>query len=53
MDITQDEELREYILDPVILAERYDEPSRPFRDYLAEKVVSASSIRDACSSRLT
>lgn len=35
--IAEDDELREDLLDLALLAERRDEPSRPFREYLAEK----------------
>ncbi len=35
--IAEDDELREDLLDLAVLAERRDEPSRPFREYLAEK----------------
>jgi hypothetical protein len=35
--IADDEEVREDILDLAVLAQRRDEPSRPFRDFLAEK----------------
>jgi len=35
--IAEDEELRQDLLDLSLLAERCDEPSRPFREYLAEK----------------
>ncbi len=36
--IAEDNELREDLLDLALLAERRDESSRPFREYLAEKV---------------
>ncbi|MFH1732267.1 MAG: hypothetical protein ABIF82_11545 [Planctomycetota bacterium] len=35
--IAEDDELREDLLDLALLAERRDEPSRPFREYVAEK----------------
>ena len=35
--IAEDEELREDLLDLALLVERRDEPSRPFREYLAGK----------------
>jgi hypothetical protein len=35
--ITEDEEFREDLLDLTVFADRRNEPSRPFRDYLAEK----------------
>jgi hypothetical protein len=35
--ITDDKELREDLLDLAVFAERRDEPSRPFRDFLAEQ----------------
>ena len=35
--IAEDDELREDLLDLALIAERRDEPSRPFRDYLAER----------------
>jgi hypothetical protein len=35
--IAEDDELREDLLDLALLAERRDEPSRPFREYMAEK----------------
>jgi hypothetical protein len=35
--IAEDDELREDLLDLALLADRRREPSRPFRDYLAEK----------------
>ena len=35
--ITDDEQLREDILDLAVLAQRRDEPSRPFHDFLAEQ----------------
>ena len=34
--IAEEKTLREDLLDLAVLAERRDEPSRPFRDYLAE-----------------
>lgn len=36
--ITDDKEVREDILDLTVFAERRDEPSRPFREFLAEQV---------------
>ncbi len=35
--IAEDDELRGDLLDLALLAERRDEPSRPFREYLAER----------------
>ena len=35
--ISDDEQLREDILDLAVLAQRRDEPSRPFHDFLAEQ----------------
>lgn len=35
--IAEDDALREDLLDLALLAERRDEPSRPFREYVAEK----------------
>lgn len=35
--IADDAELREDLLDLALIAERRHEPSRPFREYLAEK----------------
>lgn len=35
--IAEDSELREDLLDLALLAERRDEPSRAFREYLAER----------------
>ena len=35
--IADDDELREDLLDLALIAERRHEPSRPFREYLAEK----------------
>ena len=35
--IAEDDELREDLLDLALIAERRNEPSRPFRDYLAER----------------
>ena len=35
--ITDDEELREDLLDLTVFAQRRDEPSRPFREFLAEQ----------------
>ncbi len=35
--IAEDDDLREDLLDLALIAQRQDEPSRPFRDYLTEK----------------
>ncbi|MBM4032130.1 MAG: hypothetical protein FJ291_10130 [Planctomycetes bacterium] len=35
--IADDDEMREDLLDLAMIAERRHEPSRPFREYLAEK----------------
>jgi hypothetical protein len=35
--IAEDRELREDLMDLALMAERRHEPSRPFREYLAEK----------------
>ena len=35
--IADDESLREDLLDLALIAQRRQEPSRPFREYLAEK----------------
>jgi hypothetical protein len=35
--IAEDDELREDLMDLALVAERRDEPSRPFAEYLAEK----------------
>jgi len=35
--IAEDDELREDLLDLLLLSDRRDEASRPFRDYLAER----------------
>jgi hypothetical protein len=35
--ITDDDELREDLLDLAVLAQRRNEPSRPFREFLAEQ----------------
>ncbi len=35
--LLEDEELREDILDLAIIRQRQDEPSRPFKEYLAER----------------
>lgn len=35
--IAEDDELRQELLDLAVLADRRGEPSRPFREYLAEK----------------
>ena len=35
--ITDDEKLREDILDLAVFSQRRDEPSRPFREFLAEQ----------------
>ena len=35
--ITEDEELREDLLDLTVIAQRRNEPSRPFREFLAEQ----------------
>ena len=39
--LLEDPELREDILDLALIRQRQEEPSRPFREYLAEKKVSA------------
>jgi len=36
--LLEDPELREDMLDIALIEQRKDEPSRPFRDYLAERV---------------
>jgi hypothetical protein len=35
--ITDDKEVREDLLDLAVLAQRREEPSRPFREFLAEQ----------------
>jgi hypothetical protein len=35
--LLEDPELREVILDLALIQQRRDEPSRPFREYLAER----------------
>lgn len=37
MHIADDKALREDLLDLAVIASRRDEPSRPFREFLAEK----------------
>jgi len=39
--LLEDPELREDILDLALIKQRQGEPSRPFREYLAERKVSA------------
>lgn len=40
--LLEDEKLREDILDLVVIQQRQEEPSRPFRAYLAERGKRAS-----------
>lgn len=39
--ILDDPELREDLMDLAVMQQREDEPSRPFRDYLAERAKRA------------
>lgn len=41
--LLEDKELREDMLDLAIIRQRLGEPSRPFREYLAEKKKKAAS----------